>query len=448
MGAEWRQYTAGELADARRNALVGGPFGSNLVGRDYVDAGVPVIRGQNMGARWVAGDFAYVTAEKAESLRANLTVPTDVVLTQRGTLGQVSVVPGGSHDRYVVSQSQMKLTVDHDVADPLFVYYAFSGPHLQDYIRKHAIQTGVPHINLGILRDAPVLLPPLPEQRAIAYILGTLDDKIELNRRMNETLEGMARALFKSWFVDFDPVRAKIDGRGQPGESLPGLPADLYDLFPDRLVESELGEVPEGWRVRALGNLISLRRESVKPRDHVEEVFAHYSIPAFDEGRVPKLEEGASIKSNKYVVSPTSVLVSKLNPRIKRVWLPAASDEHRPICSTEFLVAESRARKLRPWLYCLLDSDHFQSGLGTLVTGTSGSHQRVRPQAFLALEILAPPEDVWCHFGHEVGALFRRTELARTESRTLATLRDTLLPKLISGELRVPDAERIAERAG
>ena len=98
-------------------------------------------------------------------------------------------------------------------------------------------------------------LPPLPEQRAIAHILGTLDDKIELNRRMNETLEGMARALFKSWFVDFDPVRAKMEGRWRPGESLPGLPAEHYDLFPDRLVDSELGEIPEGWEVRRMEDI-------------------------------------------------------------------------------------------------------------------------------------------------------------------------------------------------
>ena len=108
-------------------------------------------------------------------------------------------------------------------------------------------------------------LPPLPEQRAIAHVLGTLDDKIELNQRMNETLEDMARALFKSWFVDFDPVRAKMEGRWRCGESLPGLPADLYDLFSDRLVDSELGEIPEGWEVKALGGIAVQRRSGAKP---------------------------------------------------------------------------------------------------------------------------------------------------------------------------------------
>ena len=111
----------------------------------------------------------------------------------------------------------------------------------------------MPSLNTGILSGVPILVPSLPEQRSIAHVLGTLDDKIELNRRMNETLEALARALFKSWFVDFDPVRAKMEGLWRRGESLPGLPAEHYDLFPDRLVDSELGEIPEGWGVRPLG---------------------------------------------------------------------------------------------------------------------------------------------------------------------------------------------------
>jgi type I restriction enzyme, S subunit len=188
MTGEWREVTIGEIAGLSRNALVGGPFGSNLVSRDYVEAGVPVIRGQNMGGRWISGDFVFVTTQKAESLQANLARPGDIIFTQRGTLGQVSLVPKAPFDRYIVSQSQMKLTVNSELADPLFFYYVFSTAEQQDYIRQNAIQTGVPHTNLGILRSTPVPLPPLPEQKAIARILGTLDDKIELSRGMSETL--------------------------------------------------------------------------------------------------------------------------------------------------------------------------------------------------------------------------------------------------------------------
>jgi type I restriction enzyme S subunit len=244
MAVEWRRTTAGDIASPARNALVGGPFGSNLTTRDFVASGVPVIQGRNMGKRWVSGDFVYVEQEKASSLRANLARAGDLVFTQRGTLGQVSLISTDGLETYVVSQSQMKLSVDRDLADPLYVYYYFSTDEQREYMRQHAIQTGIPHTNLGILRNTPVLLPPLPEQRAIAQILGTLDDKIELNRRMNETLESIARALFRSWFVDFEPVRAKSEGRAA------GLPTHLADLFPDSFENSELGEIPAGWSVR------------------------------------------------------------------------------------------------------------------------------------------------------------------------------------------------------
>ena len=201
--SQWRKQTIADIAAPSNNALVGGPFGSNLVSRDYTPSGVPVIRGQNMGfGRWVSGEFVFISEDKAEDLSANIARPGDLVFTQRGTLGQVAIVPPASFDRYIISQSQMKLTVDPAKADTKFLFYFFTSEEQQDYIRRNAIQTGVPHTNLGHLRTTPLLLPPLPEQRAIAAVLGALDDKIELNRRMNETLEALAQSLFKSWFVD------------------------------------------------------------------------------------------------------------------------------------------------------------------------------------------------------------------------------------------------------
>ena len=193
--------TVADIAARSRNALVGGPFGSDLVSKDYVPSGVPVIRGINMGqGRWVGGEFAYVTAEKADSLSSNCAKPGDLIFTQRGTLGQVALIPQVGPDRYLISQSQMKLSVDPKKADSLFLYYVFTGAEQQAYIRQNAIQTGVPHTNLGILRKTPLSLPQLARQKAIAEVLGSLDDKIELNRRMNATLEAMARALFPQWF--------------------------------------------------------------------------------------------------------------------------------------------------------------------------------------------------------------------------------------------------------
>jgi type I restriction enzyme S subunit len=172
---EWQCATVRNIASSARNAIVGGPFGSDLVSRDYVEDGVPVIRGQNLSAQWVSGNFAFVTTAKAKSLEANLARPGDIIFTQRGTLGQVSLVPERPFDYYLVSQSQMKLSVNRDDADPLFFFYVFTSEPQQELIRGGTIQTGVPHINLGILRDIPVQLPPLPEQRAIAKALSDVD---------------------------------------------------------------------------------------------------------------------------------------------------------------------------------------------------------------------------------------------------------------------------------
>lgn len=208
----WPVVLVSEIAAQARNALVGGPFGSNLVSADYVPAGVPVIRGQNMGGRWVGGDFAFVSAGKAEALSSNIAQSGDLIFTQRGTLGQVAIVPPGPYNQYVISQSQMKLTLNREIACPIFYYYLFCSEEQRAYILNNAIQTGVPHTNLGILRNTPVPLPPLPVQQEISQLLSSLDDKIELNRRMNETLEGMAQAIFRDWFVDFGPMRRKAAG--------------------------------------------------------------------------------------------------------------------------------------------------------------------------------------------------------------------------------------------
>jgi len=181
----------------------------------------------------------------------------DLIFTCWGTIDQVGLIDDRSRfPEYIVSNKQMKLTPNPLKANSLFLYYLFSNPPMRDRILNQGIGSSVPGFNLGQLRSITLNLPPLPDQRAIAHILGTLDDKIELNRRMIETLEAMARALFKSWFVDFDPVRAKAEGHDL------GLPQPLADLFPDSFEDSELGEIPKGWGVRTLADMSSLNPEA------------------------------------------------------------------------------------------------------------------------------------------------------------------------------------------
>ena len=176
---DWQSVTLASTASRTQNAIVGGPFGSDLVSADYTINGVPVIRGQNMGRKYVGGEFAFVSATKAKSLTANCASAADLIFTQRGTLGQVSIVPDGAFERYVVSQSQMKLSVNNQRFDPEYLYYYFSSPVGQSQVIDSAIQTGVPHTNLGILRQYRLPVPTrLSEQKAISQALRNIDDLI------------------------------------------------------------------------------------------------------------------------------------------------------------------------------------------------------------------------------------------------------------------------------
>ncbi len=272
-------------------------------------------------------------------------------------------------------------------------------------------------------------LASVSDQMAANVLLSELDEKIELNRQMNETLEAIAQTLFKSWFVDFDPAHDKAEGRD------PRLPKRLVGLFPD----SFEGETPRGWKVDQIGKIAMLNRKGINPGDFPNELFHHFSIPAYDEGCTPKNVSGKEIKSNKFLVPDNSVLLSKLNPRIPRVWLPVLQGKSRAICSTEFLVITPTADATKEFLYCLFSSEDFISKFESLVTGTSGSHQRVKPESLLLMDAVMPGKEIIYRFTEIVQPLLNRVSIMRDESRTLTFLRTALLPKLISGDIKVKE---------
>ena len=192
----------------------------------------------------------------------------------------------------------------------------------------------------------------------------------------------------------------------------------------------------KGWSVSAVGDILDLKKDGIKPTDFPDEVFDHYSIPAYDEGRRPAADTGESVKSGKYVVPEGCVMISKLNPRIPRVWLPVLHPERRSISSTEFLVSVPRDVS-REYVYGLYTSSAFMDEFAGLVTGTSGSHQRVKPEYLLAMKVVKPSPDCIEAFAKLVRPLHERTSLNVQEVKTLAAARDALLPKLLSGDIRV-----------
>ena len=273
-----------------------------------------------------------------------------------------------------------------------------------------------PNVSARQIADIPYPDLSAKEQRAIAHVLGTLDDKIELNRRMNETLEAMARALFKSWFVDFEPVRAKMEGRWHRGESLPGLPAEHYDLFPDRLVDSELGEIPEGWEVKALGELVDLAYgKTLRAADRKG-------------GPVPVYGSNGEIgrHDRSLVAGPGIVVGRKGNPGVV-TW---AHGNFFPIDTTFYVVSKDHGVGL-PFLFFALTGQDLPS-----VSADSAVPGLNRNLAYMNRQ-LVPAQPVVEEFDNYAGAIFSHRRILEEESLTLAEQRDALLPNLVSGKVRV-----------
>jgi type I restriction enzyme S subunit len=290
-------------------------------------------------------------------------------------------------------------------------------------------------LNLPTIRELPVAVPPVPEQRAIAHILGTLDDKIELNRRMSETLEAMARALFKSWFVDFDPVRAKAEGRD------PGLPQLMADLFPDSLEDSELGEIPKGWRVATLGDVAEHPRRGVQPNE-IDPSTPYIALEHMPRRSIALSEWGSSdgLESNKFEFKIGEILFGKLRPYFHKVGVAPVDG----VCSTDIVVVKPRAEHWFGFVLGHVSSDalveHTTAGsTGTKMPRTSWSEMARYP-------VVRPSEPIAQAFTALIRPSVERILSVIHESRTLAALRDTLLPKLISGEVRVKNAARFAAK--
>ena len=293
--------------------------------------------------------------------------------------------------------------------DAGYIFYLLASSEFVNFASQCAEGTRMPRAKWEQASRFTLRIPSLAEQRTVAKILGALDDRIELNRRMAATLEETVRSLFKSWFLD------------RPVQEL------------------------SGWRSWRLKEIATHSKVSVSPYREPERTYEHYSIPAYDAGRQPVVGSGLAIKSNKTVIPKNAVLVSKLNPSKPRVWVPDCHGVLPKIASTEFLVFVPKMGFGRGLLWAIFTSRAFQQGVQGLATGTSGSHQRASPSEVANLECIVGDADVFATFESIVGPLVDEQVLMTTESRALADLRDTLLPKLVSGEIRIQDAEKIVE---
>ena len=398
----------------------------------YPYIGIPQMKGDRLdfdSARKISHEDFLDWTKKAKPQ------PRDVILSRRTNPGVTAIDRTGTE--FALGQNLVLLRADGSRVNPAFLKWLVRSPAWWREIGKY--------INVGAVFDSlrcadvpnfELPIPPLAVQLRNGALLDALDNKIELNRRMNETLEAMARAIFKDWFVDFGPVRAKMEGRE------PYLPGGLWDLFPDALGDD--GK-PVGWTTYTLGPLAFHHRATLSPIAEPGRIYEHYSIPAYDAGNQPLLNTGDSIKSNKTIVPDGAVLLSKLNPDIERVWLPNPVGEAPQVASTEFLALTPLAPATRAVLFCLFKTKRFRTEMTAMVTGTSKSHQRVSPKALFASDVLVADPSPMDAFDQAVRPSIDRLLSNRLETARLARTRDLLLPKLVSGEIRVIDAEQVVE---
>ncbi|NMC29814.1 MAG: hypothetical protein GYA45_07070 [Pelolinea sp.] len=291
-----------------------------------------------------------------------------------------------------------------------WIVYFFQNLDLNPYITG-AVQ---PKLNRENLQLIEIPMPDIEKAKKIVSILSALDDKIELNRQTNATLEAIAQAIFKEWFVDFN---------------FPGSTGEL--------VESDLGMIPKGWRVGSVADILVLANETMSPGVNPDKLFNHYSISAFDSGRIPSQEPGSTILSNKYKVKSNSILVSKLNPRIPRIWTLKEVDQESSICSTEFQVLLPQKAHYYSFAANLFSKPSIIDTMKSRASGTSSSHQRINPQDILDINIIIPTDDLLALFDKIVGDNYHCVINGLEESINLAKIRDSLLPKLMNGEIRI-----------
>lgn len=414
-----------------------GPFGSQLHQEDYVTVGTPIITVEHLGEnRILHREVPKVSVSDTNRLSRYLLRQGDIVFSRVGSVDRRALVRS-DEDGWMFSGRCLRVRPDPAKIDSGYLSYFFGLPSFKEHVRAIAVGATMPSLNTSLLSELVIpYTSNTSEQRAIAYILGTLDDKIELNRRVNETLEAMARALFKSWFVDFDPVRAKAEGRDT------GLPKSLADLFPDSFERSELGEIPKGWEVGTLAS-VSVLNPEVWTKDTRPTDIEYVDLSNTKWGRIEATTQHTSADAPsraQRVLRTGDTIVGTVRPGNGSY---ALIFESGLTGSTGFAVLRPRSPNFTEFVYLAATRRENIEALAHLADG--GAYPAVRSEVVTATPCGLSSDSVMSVFSRLAGALLLKIARNEQESRTLAALRDTLLPKLISGALRVKDAERFME---
>ncbi len=417
MFADWPILTLNDICLKEKGSVISGPFGSNISSKYFVESGVPVIRGNNVKedlTRFVDDGFVFVTKEKADELNTYAKAD-DLIFTAAGTIGQVGIITTEcKYGEYVISNKQLRARTDNKIVDPLFAYYWFASSKMNKYIKILNTGSTIPLINLSVLRGLPIPVPNIDIQKKIVNVLDILDKKIEVNNQINKILKSMAQEIFKYWFVDFE---------------FPNEVGEPYKSSGGEMVESELGMIPKGWQVKTLGSYIKFIKGK-KPTTIEERLF-----------------KGSKLYLTIDVLNRNSVLYCCTDKMVKAdmddilMVMDGASSgtlfygQEGVVGSTLAKIEVANTELNNEFIYCSLK--FFESEIKTHTTGSAIPH--TDKEYINRLKIMVPHnQNLIKLFNKNIRQIKQKITNNEEESMKLKEIRDTLLPKLMSGEIRVP----------
>ena len=436
MSSEWIMTSIGNITKVVTKGTT-----PTSVGFRFREAGINYVKSESITFDGIIdkNKFAFIDSNAHNALKRSQLQCGDILFSMAGVyIGKTAVV---KDDILPANTNQAVgiIRIDTQKAHSEYIDFCLRNPALRTYANSLVAQSAQPNLNLAEIKGLPINLPPLWEQKAIAHILGTLDDKIELNRKTNETLEAMAKAIFKSWFVDFDPVRAKAEGRPT------GLPAEISDLFPDSFEDSELGEIPSGWRVGEIQDIAELNPETWGSRNQPLRV-KYLDLSSVKYGKIDcieKYEWGDAPSRARRILKAGDTVVGTVRPGNGSYCLIG---EDGITGSTGFAVLRPKNKNDNAFVYLSSCSKENIDRLAHLADG--GAYPAVRPELVAQTSVIVARREVLDCFSNRISPLFTAAEKRKQLSKVLCRVRDALLPKLISGEIRIPDAEKMLEEVG
>ncbi len=396
--ATWTITTLGDICQRGGGFIQTGPFGSQLHAADYVQTGIPTIMPQNIGEnKVVEAGISRITVQDAERLSKYRLQVGDIVYSRRGDVTRRALILE-EQNGWLCGTGSLMVRLGKGIVDPKYVSYFLGDPSTREWIQRHAVGATMPNLNTSIMAAVPFVYPPLPEQCAIANVLGALDDKIELNRRMNQTLESMARAVFRQWFVESEDV--------------------------------------ENWEIVALPEIIEVNPARSLKKGEIAPYLDMANMPTQGHRGIEWIDRPFG-SGTKFINGDT--LLARITPCLengKTAFVDFLKDGQVGWGSTEYIVFRPKSPLPPEYGYYLARSEELRNHAIINMTGTSG-RQRTPASCFNNFSVAVPPTELAKKFGDFAKSVIDKVRANDEESRTLASLRDTLLPKLMRGEVRV-----------